>query len=285
MQWTPGGVSGDIEDRRGGGGGFRMGGGIGGPHIGIGGAIVLLILGFVFHRNFLGMFTGDASEPVEAVGPAPAGAGNQDREVQFVSFVLDDVQKNWEAIFARQGGRQYRHSKLVLYTDYTDSGCGDAQAATGPFYCPDDEKIYVDLGFYRELHQRFGAPGEFAEAYVLAHEIGHHVQKLLGIEGGVRRAQQRDPSSQNRLSVGLELQADCLAGIWGHSTEQRKIVDNADVQDGLRAAASVGDDRLQKMGQGHVTPETFTHGSSAQRVAAFQKGLDSGDLSACVSSR
>lgn len=280
MQWTPGGVSSDVEDRRG-GGGFRMGG-IGGPHIGIGGAIILLILGFVFHRDFLSMFVGGVSEP-SAVSQAPPSA-DSDREVQFVSFVLDDVQKTWEAILPQQAGQQYRHAKLVLYTDYTDSECGAAQSATGPFYCPGDEKVYIDLGFYRELSQRFGAPGQFAEAYVLAHEIGHHVQKLLGIEGGVRRAQQQDPSSANRLSVQLELQADCLAGVWGHSTEQRKIVDQADVQDGMRAAASVGDDRLQRMGRGRVSPETFTHGSSAQRVAAFQAGLDSGNLSACTSS-
>jgi hypothetical protein len=150
-------------------------------------------------------------------------------------------------------------------------------AFTGPFFIVlRDEKVYIDLGLYKELSHRFGAPGEFAEAYVLAHEVGHHVQKILGIEGGVRRAQQRDPSSQNRLSVQLELQADCFAGIWGHSTEQRKIIDNADVQDGLRAAASVGDDRIQKMERGRVSPETFTHGTSAQRVRWFKAGLESG---------
>jgi uncharacterized protein len=276
MQWTPGGVSSDVEDRR--GAGFRMGGGGG---LGIGGVIILLILGFVFKRDFLSMFMGDVSAP-SAMSPAPTSP-ESDREVQFVSFVLDDVQKTWEVLLPKQTGRPYSHAKLVLYTDYTDSACGDAQSSTGPFYCPGDEKVYIDLGFYRELSQRFGAPGQFAEAYVLAHEIGHHVQKLLGIEGGVRRAQQRDPSAANQLSVGLELQADCLAGVWGHSTAERKIIDEADVQDGMRAAASVGDDRLQKMGRGRVSPETFTHGSSEQRVAAFRSGLDSGNLSACTS--
>ncbi len=279
MEWTPGGVSNDIEDRRG-GGGFRMGG-IGGPHIGIGGALVLLVLSLVFHRNFLALFTGDDAGTSNAVTQQPV-AGPSDREVQFVSFVLDDVQKTWETLLPQQGGRQYRHAKLVLFQDYTDSGCGSAQSATGPFYCPTDEKVYIDLGFFNELSQRFGAPGEFAQAYVLAHEIGHHVQKILGIEGSVQRMRQSDPSSQNRLSVGLELQADCFAGIWGHSTEQRRIVDDADVQAGLRAAASVGDDRIQRMEGRRVSPEAFTHGSAAQRSAAFQTGLDSGTLAACT---
>jgi predicted metalloprotease len=283
MQWTPGGVSDDVEDRRG-GGGFRMGG-IGGPHLGIGGVLLLGILSLVFHRNLFTLFSGDASDGsgISTSDPgAPKTPASQDPAVQFVSFVLDDVQRTWETLLPQQAQRPYRHAKLVLFTDEVDSGCGDAQASTGPFYCPEDEKVYIDLGFYKELSRRFGAPGEFAEAYVLAHEVGHHVQKILGIEGGVRRAQQRDPSSQNRLSVQLELQADCFAGIWGHSTEQRKIIDNADVQDGLRAAASVGDDRIQKMERGRVSPETFTHGSSAQRSTAFKAGLESGNLSACM---
>ena len=166
-------------------------------------------------------------------------------------------------------GVQYRHAKLVLFRDSIDSACGMAQSATGPFYCPEDEKVYIDLGFYDELKQRFGAPGEFAEAYVLAHEIGHHVQKLLGIESKVRAAQQQNPQAANQLSVGLELQADCLAGVWGHSTQQRNILDPGDVDEGLKAAAAVGDDRLQRMSTGHVNPETFTHGSSAQRSSGF----------------
>jgi len=170
----------------------------------------------------------------------------------------------------------------VLFRDSIQSACGGADAATGPFYCPGDEKVYLDLGFFNELSQRFGAPGEFAQAYVIAHEIGHHVQKLLGIESKARRLQRANPSSANTVSVGLELQADCFAGVWGNSTEQRKIVDLAEVEAGLRAAAAVGDDRLQKMATGHVSPESFTHGSSAQRVASFRKGLESGQPSACI---
>jgi hypothetical protein len=201
--------------------------------------------------------------------------------VQFVSFVLDDVQQTWDKMLPQQANVPYRHAKLVLFRDYTDSGCGAAQSATGPFYCPEDEKVYIDLSFFDELRSRFGAPGEFAQAYVIAHEIGHHVQKLLGIEGKVQNLRRRDPSEANPLSVRLELQADCFAGVWGHSTEQRRIVDDADVRAGLQAAAAVGDDRLQRMATGHVSPESFTHGSSEQRMRWFQSGLDSGQISAC----
>jgi uncharacterized protein len=284
MEWTPGGVSGDIEDRRseGGGGGGFGGGGFGGMHLGIGGLLVLLVLSFIFKVNLLSLFSGGAPVPAR---PAYSGdadrTADSDREVQFVSFVLDDVQNTWTRIL-QPTVTPYRHTKLVLFRDYTQSGCGLAQSATGPFYCPQDEKVYIDLGFFDELTSRFGAPGEFAQAYVLAHEIGHHVQKLLGIEQQVRRLQQEDPSQADPLSVKLELQADCLAGVWGHSTEDRKLIDQSDINAGLGAAAAVGDDRLQRMATGHVSPETFTHGSSAQRQAAFRRGLDSGELSACV---
>ena len=286
MEWTPGGVSGDIEDRRsqgGGGGGFGFGGGgFGGMHLGIGGFLLLLVLSFIFKVNLLTLFSGGAPVPTRSAysGDADRAADN-DREVQFVSFVLDDVQNTWTRIL-QPTVTPYRHTKLVLFRDYTQSGCGLAQSATGPFYCPQDEKVYIDLGFFDELTSRFGAPGEFAQAYVLAHEIGHHVQKLLGIEQQVRRLQQEDPSQADPLSVKLELQADCLAGVWGNSTAERKLVDQADINAGLGAAAAVGDDRLQRMATGHVSPETFTHGSSAQRQAAFRRGLDSGELSACV---
>ncbi len=286
MRWTPGGTSSDIEDRRsGGGGGFGFGGGgFGGMHIGIGGFVILLILSLVFKVNLLSIFTGGGSPAPTPTrqyqGDADRSAGEQ-REVQFVSFVLDDVQNTWARVLP-QAGTDYRHTKLVLFRDYTQSGCGTAQSATGPFYCPQDEKVYIDLGFYDELQTRFGAPGEFAQAYVLAHEIGHHVQHLLGIEQQISRLQHRNPAEQNPLSVKLELQADCLAGVWGHSTEERKLIDQSDVDSGLRAAAAVGDDRLQRMASGHVSPETFTHGSSAQRREAFQRGLDSGKISACT---
>ena len=281
MRWTPGGVSNDIEDRRdeasSGGMGF---GGFGGIHLGIGGTVLLLVLSLVFHRNFFALFTGapTATHQVTSSGSNNAAA---DTEVRFVSFVLDDVQNTWEQLLPSQANVPYRHARLVLFRDYTSSGCGTAQSATGPFYCPEDEKVYIDLSFYSELKNRFGAPGEFAQAYVLAHEIGHHVQKLLGIEGKVQTLRRQDPAEANPLSVKLELQADCFAGVWGHSTQQRDIIDQADVAAGLRAAAAVGDDRLQRMATGHVSPESFTHGSSAQRMHWFQQGLSSGRISAC----
>ena len=175
----------------------------------------------------------------------------------------------------------YRHAKLVLFRDAIQSACGGAQTASGPFYCPGDEKVYLDLAFFDELNQRFHADGDFARAYVIAHELGHHVQKLLGTEAKMRQAQQQNPSRANDLSVRLELQADCYAGVWGHSTEQRSIIDQSDVQAGLNAAAAVGDDRLQKMATGSVMPEKFTHGTSAQRAKWLQTGLDSGRIDAC----
>jgi predicted metalloprotease len=277
MEWTPGGMSGDIEDRRGEGSGGGNFGGFGGMHIGIGGALLLGILSLVFHQNLFTLFSG-TSDPSAAVA---TNSAPQTEQTQFVSFVIDDVQRTWDQILPQQTGKSYRHAKLVLYEDETPSACGEAQTATGPFYCPGDEKVYLDLGFFRELGQRFGAPGEFAQAYVIAHEIGHHVQKILGIEQQVRTLQQRDRGDVNRLSVGLELQADCFAGVWGHSTEQRKIINDTDVEAGLRAAAAVGDDRLQRMAGRHVTPESFTHGSSAQRTDAFRSGLQSGSVQAC----
>jgi hypothetical protein len=169
----------------------------------------------------------------------------------------------------------------VLFRDETDSSCGLAQSATGPFYCPADEKVYIDLGFYDELRSRFGAPGEFAEAYVLAHEIGHHVQKLLGISDKVHALQERNLAQANPLSVRLELQADCFAGVWANSTAQRNLIDQSDVESGIRAAGAVGDDRIQRMARGHVSPESFTHGSSAQRVEWFERGLAKGEISQC----
>jgi predicted metalloprotease len=284
MRWTPGGESSDIEDRRSsGGGGFGFGGGgFGGAHIGIGGFLLLLILSFVFKQNFLSsIFGGGApATATHQVGDADRSAG-ENREVQFVSFVLDDVQRTWEQLLPAQTRHDYRHAKLVLFRDYTQSGCGTAQSATGPFYCPEDEKVYIDLSFFNELSSRFGAPGEFAQAYVVAHEFGHHVQKILGIEQKVSRLQHQDPSERNPLSVKLELQADCFAGVWGHSTKERNILDQADIPAGLKAAAAVGDDRLQRMSSGHVSPETFTHGSSAQRMEWFQRGLDRGEVAAC----
>lgn len=282
MRWTPGGVSGDIEDRRdvSGGGGFGFGGGgFGGIHIGIGGFIILLILSFVFKRNFFAVLSGGAP-PAAVSRPDPARNAKEEPTVEFISFVLDDTQKTWAQILSSQGV-PYRHAKLVLFRNATYSGCGSARAATGPFYCPTDEKVYIDLGFYDELRQRFGAPGQFAEAYVLAHEIGHHIQKLTGIEGKVRRLQQREPDQENPLSVKMELQADCFAGVWAHSTDQRNLLEKGDVESALNAAAAVGDDRLQKMSSGHVMPETFMHGSSAQRMEWFKRGMSQGTIAGC----
>jgi len=280
MKWTPEGESQDIEDRRdeggSGGGGFQFGG----MHIGLGGAILLLVLSLLFKQNFFALIGGGGATPV-ATRPNPAKTEAERPLVQFVSFVLDDTQKTWEQVFPRQTGKQYRHAKLVLFRNYTRSGCGAAESATGPFYCPEDEKVYIDLGFYDELKQRFGAPGEFAQAYVLAHEVGHHVQKLAGLEAKVRQLQEQNPRQQNALSVRMELQADCLAGVWARTTQERGLLESGDVESALGAAAAVGDDRLQKMATGHVSPETFTHGSSQQRMNWFRKGLDNGSIAAC----
>jgi uncharacterized protein len=279
MRWTPGGTSGDIEDRRdegGGGGGF----GFGGMHIGIGGMIILLVLSFVFKRNFFSLLGSGGGPSSSISAPDRARDAKEQPTVEFVSFVLDDAQKTWADILQDQG-IQYRHAKLVLFRDSTFSGCGSARAATGPFYCPADEKVYIDLGFYDELRRRFGAPGQFAQAYVLAHEIGHHVQKLMGVEQKVTALMRSDPDERNHLSVKLELQADCLAGVWAHSTEQRKLLEQGDVESAISAAAAVGDDRLQKMSTGRVSPESFTHGSSAQRTQWFDRGMSQGTVSAC----
>ena len=281
MRWTPGGRSDDIEDDRdqsgGGGGGFNFGG----IHIGIVGFLVLLVLSLVFKRNFLSLAgLGGVSSPTPISQPDTARDQREEPLVQFVSFVLDDTQKTWTQILSRQSV-PYRHAKLVLFRDRVNSACGLAQSASGPFYCPGDEKVYIDLGFYDELRQRFGAPGEFAQAYVLAHELGHHVQKLIGVEEKVHAAREQNPRAANQLSERLELQADCFAGVWGHSTDQRKLLDPDEVHEGLNAAAAVGDDRLQRMAGRSVNPETFTHGTSQQRMDWFQKGFSTGDMKAC----
>jgi predicted metalloprotease len=281
MKWSSDSESQDIEDRRdesGGGGGFQFGG----MHIGIGGAIILLILSFIFKTNLfalLGGGTGDSGATVSR--PDPSRDAAETPLVHFVSFVLDDTQNTWTQLLPQQTGTRYRHAKLVLFRDYTQSGCGGAKSATGPFYCPEDEKVYIDLGFFDELKRRFGAPGQFAQAYVLAHELGHHVQKVTGIEGKVHQLQESNSREANPLSVKLELQADCFAGIWAHSTQQRGLLEKGDVESALGAASAVGDDRLQKMSTGHVSPESFTHGSSQQRMRWFNTGLDSGTVAAC----
>lgn len=277
MRWKRGKRSANIEDRRGARGRLPVGrrGGLS-----LGGLLLVLVLGLVFKQDvtsLLGLIS-SGSAPVTA-GPVTS-TPEEDLRVDLVSFVLDDAQGTWAAILP-QLGRSYRDAKLVLFRDAVQSTCGFAQAASGPFYCPADEKVYLDLGFFDELHRRFGAPGDFAQAYVIAHEVAHHVQNVLGTEGQVRRARQQQPSMANELSVRLELQADCYAGVWGYSTAQRDILQQGDVEEGLGAAAAVGDDRIQRKSTGRVNPDAFTHGSSAERVAWFRRGFESGDPRVC----
>src|SRR5579871_631584 len=273
MDWTPGGLSEDVEDRRG-----SSGGGFGGGGLGIIGLIFLVILSLVTGRNYIGSYlSGGGAGPSRAAVASP----DEERSFQLVQFVLDDVQNTWTTVLPAQTGKEYRHAKLVVFRDYTQSGCGVAQSQTGPFYCPTDEKVYIDLGFWDELRRLGGSTADFAQAYVIAHELGHHVQNILGIEREVRWLSRQEPSQQNPLSVKLELQADCFAGIWAHSTAERHIIDQADVAEGLKAAAAVGDDHIQRMSRGAVSPETFTHGTSAQRIEWFKRGLDEGKISAC----
>lgn len=283
MRWNEGGgVSPDIEDRRGEGGGFGFGGG--GFRLGCGGIILLAILSLVFRKNFFALLDTNSGGPpavdVTRSGPPVSQSAEDQQRVKFVSFVIEDVQRTWEKEFPKLGGT-YQRAKLVLFRDVTRSGCGFAESARGPFYCSEDQKVYLDLGFFDELRSRFHASGEFAEAYVIAHEFGHHVQTLLGIEAKVHRAMEDRPNLRNQLSVRLELQADCLAGVWGHSTSERNILEKGDVESGLAAASAVGDDRIQKATTGHVNPESWTHGSSKERTEWFTRGLQTGQVGAC----
>ena len=286
MRWTPGGDRSNVEDRRGQGGGFGGFGG-GGMRMGLGGTIIMLILGLIFGRNFISSDSGgDVAPPGQAAPGANGGAPVQESAAEanlreFVTFVLNDAQDTWKRILPQTENAQYHDAKLVLFRDATQTGCGVGQSAMGPFYCPLDERVYIDLGFYEELRQRFGANGDFAQAYVITHEIGHHVQHILGIDQQVREAQRRYPNEVNALSVKLELQADCFAGVWGNSTGQRGILEKGDVEEGLNAAAAIGDDRIQRETQGSVHPESFTHGTSAQRQYWFKHGLQTGDPKSC----
>lgn len=283
MRWTPGNISSDVEDRRGAsGGGF---GGFGrGPTIGCGGAIILLVLSLLTGKNFFALFDGSGG----AVAPsgqtqtaAPVNESPEERQrLEFLSDVLDDAQNTWTEVF-QQEGIQYQKTKLVVFRDLTETSCGMGQAASGPFYCPADGKVYLDLGFMDELDRRFGAPGDFAQAYVVAHEIGHHVQNLVGTSSRVQEAMQRDRRNANEYSVRLELQADCYAGVWAFSAAKRGILETGDIEEGMGAASAVGDDRMQQMSGRGVNPDAFTHGSAAQRVEWFRRGLQSGRMRDC----
>jgi predicted metalloprotease len=281
MRWTPGERNPDVEDMRGSSGG---GGGFGVGRLGIGGFVVLLLLSLVFHRNFFALLGAGggapAGNPAAQTGPV-SSSPEETKLADFVGAVLRDVQDTWTQLLPAQANVPYRHAKLDLFREAIRSGCGNAQTEMGPFYCPADEKVYIDLGFYKELQDRFGASGDFAQAYVIAHEVGHHVQKLLGISDKVEAAQQQNPRQAKALSVRLELQADCFAGVWAHSTQQRNILQEGDVDEALNAASSVGDDRIQKQTTGQVNPETWTHGSAAQRSQWFKTGFDSGQIKSC----
>lgn len=279
MRWTPGGRSRNLDDLRGQTGG-RM---IGGRGMGIGGAIIALVLSLVFGVNIFDGGGGNVPVPQAAPGDVQqpvSSTPEEERRVQFVSFVLDDVQQTWAQLLPRFGD-QYREARLAVFRDAVSTACGDAPAAVGPFYCPADERVYLDLSFFDELARRFGAPGDFAQAYVIAHELGHHLQHVLGIEQRVRQLQGTRPGASNQLSVALELQADCFAGVWANSTSQRRLLQQGDVEEGLAAASAVGDDRIQAQTTGQIRPETFTHGSAAQRVQWFRRGLESGDPNSC----
>lgn len=257
--------------------------------LGLPGIIIMLVVLF-FSGGGLGSLTGggggfNIDSPLQQVQPPPSGSsagvpGEEEEQVEFVSFVLDDIQAMWETQF-QQSGQDYRRAKLVLFTDGVQTACGSASSQSGPFYCPGDERVYLDLSFFDELSQKFGAPGDFAAAYVIAHEVGHHVQFITGIEQKVREQSRKDPDEANQLSVKLELQADCLAGVWAYSTFQRELLESGDIEEGLGAAASVGDDRIQRQSGQRVNPETWTHGSSEQRVEWFKRGFERGQPSDC----
>ena len=285
MRWEQGRRSDNVEDRRGMGAPAMVGGGVG--LVGVILAVVVALMG------------GDPMIVLEqmggsgALGPGPvvvsqpkAPSPEQDRLADFVSVVLADTEDTWSQEFRQQGGR-YTPPKLVIFDGTVSSACGLAQAAMGPFYCPNDQKVYVDLAFYRQLRQQLGAPGDFAQAYVIAHEVGHHVQHLLGIDQQVQRAQRRLPQREaNQLSVRLELQADCLAGVWAHHTgTKRATLEPGDIEEALNAASRIGDDTLQRQSSGRVRPDSFTHGTSAQRQRWFTRGLQGGSMDACDSFR
>ena len=275
----------NLEDRRGsgmgGGGGLRLGGG----RMGLGTIAIALVASYFLGVNpltVLNMLSGGGMPAIEQSAPPARRPPADDETARFVSKVLASTEDTWNEVF-RANGRQYQEPKLVLFTGATPTACGTGQSAMGPFYCPGDQKVYIDLAFYRDLKERFKAPGEFAQAYVIAHEVGHHVQQLLGIADKVHQTKQRVSEREgNALSVRMELQADCLAGVWGKRTDTMKnVLEPGDLEAALTAASAIGDDRLQQQSQGRIVPESFTHSSSEQRVRWFRKGFETGDMNQC----
>jgi len=284
MKWEGQRESDNVEDRRGEGGGRRLGGIGGGRGIGLGGIVIALLASWAFGINpmtVLGLLQGGGGGPAPQEQQAPAPKA-QDPGGRFVATVLADTEDVWGAYFAKVQQR-YEPPRLVIFRGSYPTGCGTGEAAMGPFYCPADRKVYIDLSFYDTLRERLGAPGDFAQAYVIAHEVGHHLQNLLGMTAKMDSARQRVSEREYKaLSVRLELQADCYAGVWAkHSQQSKGWLEQGDIEEALNAAAQIGDDTLQRKSQGTVVPESFTHGSSAQRVRWFKRGLDGGELKGC----
>jgi uncharacterized protein len=277
MKWDQMRQSDNVEDVRGRGGGFPARG-----SIGIGGMLVVLALSWLLGVNpgdvLVGLQETQVTQPPAQVSTAPMN----DRDVAFVRSVLGDTEDTWQRIFQAQVGEPYQAPKLVLFSDAVNSACGFAQAAAGPFYCPSDNKVYLDMSFFQQVAAAAGPNADFARAYAISHEIGHHIQNQLGIADKVRRLQQRaDQVTANNLSVRLELQADCFSGVWGHSTAQRNLISDRDVEAAMNTAAQIGDDYLQRQSRGRVVPESFTHGSSQQRVDWYRRGLETGNINQC----
>ena len=270
MRWQGRTGSGNIQDRRGMGMALPVGGGIGG-------LVLLLLFSALTGQNPVDIITTQSSDETVGTSGVPA----DDPQAEFISVVLKDTEEVWSDVF-RERGADYPEPTLVLFTQATQSACGVGQSAMGPFYCPNDQQLYLDLSFFEELETRFGAPGDFAQAYVVAHEVGHHVQTVTGTSSRVTAARERGSEREaNAMSVRLELQADCYAGVWGHYAAQRGLLEPGDAEEGLRAAAAIGDDRIQRQTQGRIVPESFTHGSSEDRVRWLRRGLDSGRMDAC----
>jgi predicted metalloprotease len=284
MRWQDAERSSNVDDVRGqrfGGGGMPLRlGGMGG--MSLGGLVAIMAITYLLGGDPLAILTGGTSTETSAPPSAANSTPVDDEGSRFVGAVLKSTETVWATVFREQLGKTYTDPRLVMFSDAVPSACGTNSSAVGPFYCPPDQRVYIDISFYQELDRRFGAPGDFAQAYVIAHEVGHHVQNLLGTSDKVTQLQQRASESQsNQLSVRLELQADCYAGVWGYYAKQKDMLDPGDLEEALGAASAIGDDRLQREAQGYVVPDSFTHGSSEQRVRWFRAGFDSGDVRRC----